>query len=82
MELQTKAKIKIWGNSLGIVIPKEVVIRENLQEDEEVDIVIKKRHTLKELFGIGKGSKIDAQKMKDEIRREEFEAEKRKWAKK
>ena len=81
MELQTKVKIKVWGNSLGIVIPKEVAIRENLQEEEEIEITINKRSNLRKLFGMGKGIKIDPQKMKDEIRREEFESVKRKWQK-
>lgn len=81
MELQTKAKIKAWGNSLGIVIPKEIVIKEELHEEEEVDIVIKKRKNLRELFGKGKGINIDSQKMKDIIRKEEYESEKRKWKK-
>ena len=31
MEIQTKAKIKQWGNSLGIVIPKDIVIKEDLK---------------------------------------------------
>jgi bifunctional DNA-binding transcriptional regulator/antitoxin component of YhaV-PrlF toxin-antitoxin module len=69
MELQTKAKIKAWGNSLGIVIPKEIVIKENLEENEEVEVIIRKKRSLKDLFGKGKGIKIDSQKMKDESRK-------------
>ena len=79
MELQTRAKIKAWGNSLGIVIPREIIIKENLQEEEEIEVIIKKKNNLRGLFGIGKGVKIDSQKMKDKIRKEESESEKRKW---
>lgn len=71
MEMETKARIKIWGNSLGIVIPRDIVIREDLQENDEVTVKISKKNTLKGFFGKGKdGIKIDTQKMKDEIRKE------------
>jgi antitoxin component of MazEF toxin-antitoxin module len=70
MEIQTKVKIKPWGNSLGIIIPKDVVIKEELQENDEVTITINKKSTLIGLFGRGKGIKINTQKMKDEAREE------------
>jgi len=69
MELQTKVKIKSWGNSLGIVIPNEIVIKEDLQENDEIVIKISKKNTLEDFFGKGKGIKIDSQKMKDESRK-------------
>jgi len=65
MEIQTNVRIKQWGNSLGIVIPKEVAIREDLKENEDIVIIIKKKDNLSDLFGKGKGLKISAQKMKD-----------------
>ena len=35
-----KAKIRKWGNSYGIVIPKEVIESENLKENENIEIII------------------------------------------
>lgn len=70
MEIQTKVRVKQWGNSLGIVIPREIVIKEELEPEEEVIVTIRKKDTLSTLFGKGKGIKLDAQKMKDELRRE------------
>lgn len=81
MEMQIKAKVKLWGNSLGVVIPRDIVLKENISENDEVMIKISKKETLEDFFGKGKGLKIDAQKMKDEIRREELASEKRKWQK-
>ena len=70
MVVRTKARIKEWGNSFGIVIPKDVIIRENFKPNQEVVVTItKERGTLEEFFGKGKKIKIDAQKMKDESRR-------------
>ncbi len=69
MEIQTRARVKIWGNSLGIVIPKEIALQEDLEEDDIVDVTITKKNTLRNLFGKGKEIKIDSQKMKDEGRK-------------
>ncbi|MFH1072361.1 MAG: hypothetical protein V1743_02945 [Nanoarchaeota archaeon] len=52
-------KTKKWGNSIGVLIPKEEVRNLNLKEDQEIMLdVIKKGNSLKELFGFGKGDKI------------------------
>ena len=72
-------KPKEWGNSLGIIIPKEIVKKNKITTETMVTIDIKKENPLKELFGILKDFKIDAQKVKDEIREGERIAEKRKW---
>lgn len=53
------AKTRKWGNSLGIVIPKEEAESLNLKEDQEVVVdIIKKNNPLKELFGSGRLNKI------------------------
>ncbi len=48
-----KAHTRKWGNSVGIVIPKEVVDELNLKPHEDilVDIHKKSGTVLKELFG-------------------------------
>jgi antitoxin component of MazEF toxin-antitoxin module len=68
MVIQTKTKIREWGNSFGIVIPKELVIKEGFKVDDSVTVSIEKNQTLENFFGKLK-SKIDPQKMKDESRR-------------
>ncbi len=50
------AKVKKWGNSLGIVIPKETVNEENIEEGDELEVImIKKTDVIKETFGMLKG---------------------------
>ena len=66
----TKTTLKSWGSSLGVVVPKHVVHAEHLHEGEEVIIEIRKKHSVKEVFGSLKDWKIDSQKMKDEARKE------------
>lgn len=48
-------KIKRWGNSIGVLIPKDDATQLQLKEGQEVAIEItKKENPLRELFGFGK----------------------------
>ena len=49
-----EAKVKQWGNSLGFIIPKEVVKEEKLQEGDIVTFEISKERRI-EGFGMLKG---------------------------
>jgi antitoxin component of MazEF toxin-antitoxin module len=68
--MRARAKLKKWGSSLGIIVPAEIVKKENLKEGEEIVFAIKKKNPLIETFGTLKDWKIDAQKMKDEARKD------------
>ena len=47
-----KTKVKQWGNSVGVIIPKEAVNRMNLKLGEFIIVDIKKKEgVLRELFG-------------------------------
>ena len=63
------SKIRKWGNSFGVVIPKEEITKMNVGRGEEVILEItKKDNPLKELFGFGKNHKI-SKKTFNETRR-------------
>lgn len=65
------AEVRKWGNSLGFVIPAEVARSEGLKPHDTAIVRIQKlRRPLPGSFGMLKDLKIDAQKMKDELRRE------------
>ena len=50
---------KTWGNSLGIILPKQERKHFHLQENQQVVIeIIKVENPLKELFGFTKDNKI------------------------
>jgi antitoxin component of MazEF toxin-antitoxin module len=49
--VQAKSKLKRWGNSYGVVVPKEVVEREGLKEGELVEISVRKASDITRLFG-------------------------------
>ncbi len=80
--IELKSKLKRWGNSFGIVVPQKAVKDEKIKEGDEVRVLInikKESNALTEVFGVLKGWEIDTQKFKNEMRKEEEEASKRKW---
>jgi antitoxin component of MazEF toxin-antitoxin module len=53
------AKLKKWGNSYGILIPRDELSRLDISEDQELFVdIIKKENPLKEMFGFTKTHKL------------------------
>ena len=63
-----KTRLKAWGNSFGVVVPREIVLEKKLKPNEEIFIEITKKGNLSDFFGKSK-TKIDAQKIKEETRK-------------
>ena len=61
-----------WGNSIGVILPKDIVEKEHIKENMEINILIsKKSNVLNETFGRLKGKlKKPSQQMKDELKKE------------
>lgn len=56
MQKEIKAITRKWGNSIAVVIPNDLVNKENLKENIEVTITIEKtRPKAGVLWGFGKG---------------------------
>lgn len=64
------AKIRKSGNSTVLVISPEEIEEKKLQVGETVEYLILKKGNIKNLWGMSKHLKIDAQKAKDELREE------------
>lgn len=77
--MEIEAITRKWGNSLGIRLPRDFVKRKNIKENEKIRIDVMIGSDLSEVFGILKDWKINSQKIKDDLRKEEFLSEKRKW---
>jgi antitoxin component of MazEF toxin-antitoxin module len=60
--MQTRSKLKRWGNSYGVVVPKEIVEREGLKEGEVVEISVRKAADIRRLFGKYPFGDLQAQK--------------------
>ncbi len=69
---QIEATARKWGNSLGIILPKEAVQKNNIKENDKIEIfILKQDDTLQRTFGMFKGKiKKNTQQIKDEIRKE------------
>ena len=65
--MNAKTKVKCWGNSLGIILPKALVDQEELTEGEEVEITIRKVSDVRSLRG--KYPFKNLQREKDEMKR-------------
>ncbi len=49
---EINCELRKWGRSIGVVIPKESVIKEHLKEGDKIKILItKKNNVLREMFG-------------------------------
>ena len=51
--IEHETKLKAWGNSIGVVIPKEDIKKEGLHVDQKVKVIITPVRTLKvkDIFG-------------------------------
>jgi len=65
--IQIKTRLRRWGNSLGVVVPQQVIEKEKSKEGDEVVILFKKNddNILKEIFGTFKFKKSVEQIMKE-----------------
>lgn len=71
--METKdLKVKKWGNSLGIIIPKDTVEKQGIKEGVtvSVSIQIKNKTKAKDIFGILKGKLGDTEKLMKEVDRD------------
>lgn len=64
--MATEVRTRQWGNSIGVIIPKEVVENLKIKQDEEILIEVEKKGSpLKDLFGALKFSKQTGQLIKE-----------------
>ena len=64
------SRVRKSGNSTVLVLPPEYIKERKLKLGEEVGFEVFKKVDLKKLLGASKHLKIDAQKAKDELRKE------------
>ncbi len=65
--MATRATVKKWGNSIGIILPKELVEKEKLKEKDKILVEVVKEADLTKVFGSLK-RKMSGQEFKDLVR--------------
>ena len=66
--MATEAIVRKWGNSLGIILPYDVVEREHIHEEDKIIIQIVKRANLSDIFG-SLPRTMSGQEFKDMVRK-------------
>ena len=67
MEVKTIARK--WGNSIAVILPKNIVETNKIRENDEITIEVKKRVLAGEMFGKFPHWKRSTQEIKDDARR-------------
>ena len=51
--IECETRLKTWGNSIGIVIPKKTIKKERLHSNQKVKVIITTAKTIKvkDIFG-------------------------------
>ena len=64
-----QAKLKKWGNSFGVILPKALIEKRNLKEEDTITIEIVKEADISDIFGSLKSKrKLSGQEFKDLVR--------------
>lgn len=67
--METECVVRKWGNSLGIILPREIAESEQIEEDEKVFVTFRKKHQAKEFFGLFPGWKKPTEQLKKEMKK-------------
>ena len=70
MEDEIECVTKQWGGSIGIVIPKEIVVREHIHPNEKVRVTVTKMALAKSIWLLGPVRDTQStQEIKDELKK-------------
>ena len=70
--MEVKVKARKFGGSIGIIIPREVIEKERINVDDDLEINIEKKADLNFMWGICKDVKIPTDQIMKEIDEGEF----------
>ena len=70
--IECEVTAKKWGNSIGVILPKDALDKGNIKENDTFRLlIIKEEQTPKKIFGMFKGKiNQNTQELKDNMRRE------------
>lgn len=65
--MEIKARARKWGNSIGVIIPKEIIRQQNIKPDQEVTLTISQKPITKgkDIWGTMKFKKSTEELMRE-----------------
>ena len=66
--MATETIVRKWGNSVGVILPRELVEKEHLKENDKVLVFVVKEADLSKNYG-SLPRTISGQKFKDMVRK-------------
>ena len=63
--METTSKIRKWGNSFGVLVPKDLIEKENFKLNEEVVVKLEKKRDISKVFGILKTKRATEDLMRE-----------------
>jgi antitoxin component of MazEF toxin-antitoxin module len=66
--MATEVEVRKWGNSMGVILPKELIAAEELQQHDRILIDVVKRADLTDVFGSFR-TKKSGQQFKNMVRK-------------
>ena len=68
--MEIKTTTRKWGNSLAVILPKSMIEKQKIKENEDIIIEVKKYVITGDFFGkFPRKSKKTAQEIKNEMRK-------------
>ena len=68
---KSETKLRAWGNSVGVILPKDALKEEGLSINDEVEVILRKKsNPLKDAFGRLKEFKAKSSKSTEETLKE------------
>ena len=68
---KSETKLRAWGNSVGVILPKEILKEEGLSINDEVEVILRKKsNPLKDVFGKLREFKAKSTKSTEDILKE------------
>ena len=63
--MAVEVRLKRWGNSMGVILPKEFIEKKRIKENEKIMIEVVKTADLSHIFGMIKKRKMSGQDAKN-----------------
>ncbi|MEK6874867.1 MAG: hypothetical protein AABX52_03915 [Nanoarchaeota archaeon] len=67
--IETDVEVKKWGDSLAVIIPRQLAEEEHIGVRDRIHLRIDKETDLSDIFGIAKGITKNTQELKDEAKK-------------